>query len=104
MNGEAVFRRRFDYAHVAQADQRHIERARDGRRGKRQNIDVELQFLQAFLVRDAEALLFIHNQEPEVVKLDVLGKQAVRADDDVHLPRLDAGQDDLSARARCGNG
>jgi hypothetical protein len=37
-------------------------------------------------VDDAEALLLVHDQEPEVLKDDVLGRDPVRADQDVHLP------------------
>ncbi len=76
-------------------DQRHVERARDGRRRKRQNIDVVLQLFQAFLVRHAEALFFVHDQQAEVVKLDVARKQPVRADDDVHFARFHFRQDVL---------
>ena len=36
-------------------------------------------------MRDAEALLLVDDEEPEVAELDVLGEQAVRADDDVQL-------------------
>ena len=71
LNREAVFGRRLDHAHVAKADQRHVQRARDGRRGKRQDIDVVLQFFQAFLVRDAEALFLVHHQESEVMKFNI---------------------------------
>ena len=41
--------------------------------------------LDAFLVRHAETLLFVHDQEAEIAELDVLRQQAVRADDDVDL-------------------
>src|SRR4029077_3815083 len=72
LNGQAVLRRRFDDAHVAQTNERHIERAWNGSRRKRQDVDIKLELLEAFLVRDAKALLLIHNQEAEVVKLNVL--------------------------------
>ena len=35
---------------------------------------------------DAEALLLVDHEQPEVLERDVLGEQAVRADHDVHLP------------------
>ena len=35
-------------------------------------------------MRHAEALLFVHDQQAEVVELHVLGKHAMRADQDVH--------------------
>ena len=34
-----------------------------------------------------EALLFVHHQQPQVFESDILGKQAVGADQDIHLPR-----------------
>ena len=34
---------------------------------------------------DAEALLFIHDQETEVMEFDVFGKQAMRSNDDVYF-------------------
>ncbi len=39
--------------------------------------------LQALLVGDAEALLLVDDHEAEVLELDVLLQEAVRADDDV---------------------
>ncbi len=36
-------------------------------------------------MRHTEALLFVDDQQPEVLELDVLGEQPVRADDDVDL-------------------
>ena len=86
LNRQAVLRRRFDHAHVAQADERHVQRSRDGRRGHGQHVHVLAHFLQALFVRHAEALLFIHHQQAQVLKFDVLRKQPVRADDDVHFP------------------
>ena len=80
-----VLRRRVDNAHVADATHRHLERARDRRRRHRQDVHRRLQLLEAFLVRDAEALLFIHDEQPEVGEDDILLEQPVGADDDVDL-------------------
>ena len=41
--------------------------------------------LEAFFVVDAEALLFIDDEQAEVLELEVFGEQAVRADEDVDL-------------------
>ena len=43
--------------------------------------------LQAFFVRHAESLLFVDDEQAQVLKLHVFRKQAVRADDDVDLAR-----------------
>ena len=42
-----------------------------------------LQLLQPLLVLDAEMLLLVDDQEPEVAEFHVLGEQRMRADDDV---------------------
>ena len=45
------------------------------------------QLLDLLLVGDAEALLLVDDQQPEVAELHVLRQQAVRADDDLDLAR-----------------
>src|SRR5262249_8051829 len=50
--------------------------------------------------RDAEALLLVHDEEAEVLEPDVLGEEAVRADDDVERPLLQAPQDLLALLRR----
>ena len=51
----------------------------------RQHVDLLAHLLDALLVRDAEALLLVDDQQPEIAELHVLRQQAVRADDDVDL-------------------
>ena len=63
------------------------KRARDRRRGQRQHVHVGLELLQPLLVRDAEMLLLVHHQQPEIGELDRLRQQRVRADDDVDRRR-----------------
>ena len=48
------------------------------------------QLLQALFVADAEALLFIDDEQAEVLEFDVFRKQAMGADEDVDLCRLRA--------------
>ena len=43
------------------------------------------QLLDLLLVRHAEPLLLVHDQQPEIAELHVLRQQPVRADDDVDL-------------------
>ena len=50
-HGEAIDRRRGDERKIAHARERQLQRARDGRRGQRQHMDVGLQALQPLLVR-----------------------------------------------------
>jgi len=44
-------------------------------------------------VGDAEALLFVHDQETEIGEMDVLGKKAMRADNHVHFAGFEIGED-----------
>ncbi len=50
-----------------------MQGARDGRRGQGQDIDVFANFLQPFLVGDAEALLLVHHLQAQVVEHHILG-------------------------------
>ena len=83
LNREPVFRRRLDHRHVADADQRHVQRARNRRRRHRQHVDLLAHLLDALLVRHAEALLFVDDQQAEILEVHVLRQQPMRADDDV---------------------
>ena len=47
----------------------------------------DTQLLQPLLVRDAEVLLFVDDQEAEVPELDRLAEQRMGADDDVDASR-----------------
>ena len=88
LHGMAVLGRLLEHAHVADAAHRHVQRARDRRRGKRQHIDIFAQRLELFLLRDAEALLFVDDYEPQIAKLHVVADEPVRADNQVDFPAL----------------
>ena len=83
LNRDAVLGRSFDHAHVAQADQGHVQRARNGRGRHGQHVHLLAHLLQAFFVAHAEALLFVHDQQAEVGELHVFRNQAMGADQDV---------------------
>ncbi len=80
---KAIDRRGGDDRHVAHAGERELQRARDRRRGQRQHVDLGAHLLELFLVRDAEMLLLVDDDEAEVLELDGLAKERVGADDDV---------------------
>ena len=86
LNRQPVLGRRLDHGHIPQPDQRHVQRARNRRRRHREHVHVPAHLLQPFLVRHAEALLLIHDQQSQIVKMHVARKQPVRADENVHLP------------------
>ena len=88
---QSVDRRRGDQAHVTHAGQGELQRARDRRRGERQDMHIGPQFLQALLVADAEMLLLVDDQQPEILELDALGQQRMRAHHDVDRAVGDSG-------------
>ena len=85
LDRHAILRRRLDHAHIAQSQQRHVQRARNRRRRHGEHVHFFAQLLQPLFVAHAEALLFVDDHQPEVGELDVLREDAVGADQDVDL-------------------
>ena len=104
LNRQAILRRRLDDRHVADADERHVQRPRNRRRAHRQHVHLLPQLLDLLLVRDAEPLLLVDDEQAEIAELDVLRQQAVGADDDVDLAGGEVGERRPSARPCCGSG
>ena len=92
-HGDAIGRRRFQIRNIAHANQRHVQRARNRRRGHRQHVHRRPQRFQFLLHFDAEPLLFVDDDQPEVVKFDVARRQPVRADHDIDSSGLQPGED-----------
>ena len=72
LNRHAIFGRRFNHAHIAQAHQRHVQGARNRRGRHGQHIDLPPHLLQALFVAHAEPLLFIHHQQAQVLEVQIL--------------------------------
>ena len=55
----------------------------------REHVHVPAHLLEPFLVRHAEALLLVHDKQAKIMKVHILGEQAVRADENIDssLPR-----------------
>ena len=104
LNRQPIFRRRLDDRHVADADERHVQRPRNRRRAHRQHVHFLPELLDPFLVSHAEPLLFVDDEQSEIAELHVLRQQAVRADDDVDLAGGQIGERLLLFRLRSGNG
>ena len=104
LNRQAILRRRLDDRHVADADERHVQRPRNRRRAHRQHVDLLPQLLDLLLVADAEPLLLVDDEQAEVAELHVLREQPVRADDDVDLAGGEVGERFLLLGLRCGTG
>ena len=85
LDGHAVLGRRLDDGHVAQADQRHVQRARDGRGRHGEHVDLRAHLLEALLVAHAEALLLVDDEQAEVLELESSARGGVGADEDVDL-------------------
>ena len=75
LDRHAIFGRRLDHAHVAQAQQRHVQGSRDGRGRHGQHVDFFAQLLQPLFVAHAEALLFVDDDQSEIGELHVLREQ-----------------------------
>ncbi|CAE1297587.1 unnamed protein product [Acanthosepion pharaonis] len=72
---------------VRAARHRHLQRARDRRRGQRQHMNVGLSAFNRSFVRHAEPLLLVDDDEAQPLELDILGEQRMGADDDVDIAR-----------------
>ena len=88
-NREAVDRGRGDHAHILDAGQRHLQGARNRRRGQGQHVNIGAQPLQLFLMSDPEMLFLVHHQKHEIVERDIFTQQRVRADHDIDLARCE---------------
>ena len=83
LDGQTLFGRRVDDAHVADAGQGHVQGTGDGRGGEGEDVNLGAHLLEAFLVGDAEAVFLVHDDQAEVIETDVLLENAVGADDDI---------------------
>ncbi len=92
-HGMTVLGGRVHDRHVADAGHRHLERPGDRRCRKRQHVHARAQRLQLLLLLDAEALLLVDDDQPEVREGDVGLKQPVRPHDDIDLADRQIGND-----------
>ena len=88
-DGAPVARRRKNEAHVAHARKAHLHGAWNGRCRKREHVDLFAQVLELFFVLHAESLLFVDDDEAQVVRVHVARKQSMRADEHLHGPFLE---------------
>ena len=75
-----------------------MECPRYGSGGHGQYVDLAPEHLESFFVRDAEPLFFINDDEPEIMKFDILGKESMRADQDIDRSRFGPCQNILCCR------
>ncbi len=91
-NRATALRRRLDDGDVAQPRERHVQCARDRRRGERQHVHLEAQRAQQLLLGHAEALLLVDDHEPELLRDHVARQHPVRPDQHVDLAVGELGQ------------
>src|ERR1700683_840094 len=72
-----IRRRSLDHREIADAEHRHVQRARNRRRGQRKDINQLAQLLHLLFIGDAETMLLVDNQQSQLGELNVLGKQAI---------------------------
>ena len=72
-----------------------MQRARNRSRGEGEDVDLDPQRAQELLLRDAEPLLLVEDDQPEVLRDDVAREDAVRPDEDVDLALLELLQNPL---------
>ena len=94
----AALRRRLDHRDIAKARERHVQRARDGRRGESENVDLEAKLTKQLLLRHAEALLLVDEDKPEAARHDVAREDPMCADEDVDPSRGELAQYALHLR------
>ena len=96
----AVRRGLLDGGHVPEARQGHVQRPGNGGGGEGQHVYLAAHLLQAFLMGNAEALLLVDDEQPQVLELHSLLQQLVGADENVHPALLCQLQDALLVLAR----
>ena len=72
-----------DDGEVPEPGEGEVEGPRNRRRGKRQDVDVGAHRLDLLLLPHAEAVLLVHDEEPQILELNLAGEELVRPDDDV---------------------
>ena len=84
-HGQTILGRGGERGHLANAGDRHLQRARDGRGRQAQHVHVGAQGFERLLVLDAETLLLVDDHQPQILELDLRIEQLVRADHNVDL-------------------
>ena len=95
LDRQPVHRRGIDDGEVADTHHGHVKGARNGGGGQGHDIHHGPERLQSLLVLDAETLLLVDDQKPQILEGHILLQHAVGADDDVDLPFFEPLQDSL---------
>ena len=82
----AVGRRRIDDREVAGSHEGKLERAGDGRGAQRECVHIDTQLAEFLLHADAELLLLVDDEQPQVLEMHARSDEGVRAYEDLYLP------------------
>ena len=82
-DGEPPLGSRRNDGEVADSFEAHRERAGNRRSRERKHVDFGADFPQKLLLAHAEAVLLVNDDESEVLEVHLVGKELVRADDDI---------------------
>ncbi len=93
LDGMAIRRRRGDGHHVPHAGEAHVERAGNRRRREIQHVDAGGPGFPLFLLYHAEALLFVHHQKAQPLRLHFFIQKRMGADDHVQAAVSKGGDD-----------
>ena len=85
-HGQTVDGRGLNDRQLTQARHRHLQCARDGRRGEREHMDVCFECLELFLVINAKALFFVHDDKAKALECERFCQHGMRSDHNVHGP------------------
>src|SRR5690606_39951632 len=86
----SIGRRRRHQAEIAEPPKREVECARDRRRTQSEDIHLGAKLFDPLFMRDAKSLFFVDDQKAKVLKMDVLGEEAVGADHGIDCSRLES--------------
>ena len=89
LDGDAVGRRRLDDGQVPRPQQRKLQGTGNGRSREGERIYRQLELAQLFLGRYPEFLLFVDDQEPQVLEFEAASQDFVRADENVDAAFLE---------------
>ena len=86
LDGHPVLGRLLQHTHIPDPDQAHMERSGDRRGRQREDVHVFPEFLDLLFMCDAEPLLLVNDQEPQVFESHIFRKDPVGADHNIHQP------------------
>ena len=91
LNGISLFGGAVQHAHIPYSHQGHMQCARNGSSRQGEHVYAAFKLLYALLMRNAEALLFIHNQQPQILKGHILCQKRMRTRNYIYAALPEAG-------------